>query len=94
MAELGSNVTVTAIATGNKPSGIALDKDSVYWTNQGDNTVMRFDRKDSSTHVVAAKQNVPGAIAVDKDSVYWINEGNANTPGSIMYISKAAPEVK
>ena len=94
MAELGPNVVVTAIAAGNKPSGIALDKDFVYWTNQGDNTVMRYDRNDKTTHVVATKQNVPGAIVVDKESIYWINEGNANTPGSIMYIAKDAPDAK
>ena len=94
MATLGSNVVVTAIATGNRPSGIALDKEFVYWSNQGDNTVMRVNWKDGSTKVVATKQNVPGAIAVDKESIYWINEGNANTPGSIMYIAKDAPEPK
>ena len=82
------------VATGNQPSGIALDKDAVYWTNQGDNTVMKLNKADGSTHVVARKQNVPGAIAVDKTHVYWINEGGSSTPGSIMRISKAAPEPK
>ena len=94
MVSLADPSNVKVVATGNQPSGIALDKDAVYWTNQGDNTVMKLNKADGSTHVVARKQNVPGAIAVDKTHVYWINEGGSSTPGSIMRISKAAPEPK
>jgi hypothetical protein len=85
-----------AVAAGSAPTGIALDKDFVYWSNQGDGTIMKLNRKDSSTHVVAVKQNVPGALVVDGEHIYWINKGDANKGifGSIMMISKDAPEPK
>lgn len=94
MVSLADPNNPKAVATGSQPSGVALDKDFVYWTNQGDNTVMKLSKADGSTHVVARKQNVPGAITVDATHIYWINEGGSSTPGSIMRISKAAPEPK
>jgi len=85
----------TPIAAGHKPYGLALDKDNVYWTNQGDNTVMKAPKAGGEAHKVATGQSKPGAIAVDATHIYWINEGGqAPNLGSIMRISKAAPEAK
>lgn len=89
-----SDRVVTPLAQAMRPSGLAVDKDAVYWTDQGDNTVMKLTKADGKTHKLAEKQNVPGAITVDATSIYWINVGTAGNPGSIMRISKAAPELK
>ena len=91
----GSMVTaVEAIATGSQPSGIAIDDKFIYWTNQGDNTVMKINKLPGSPQMVIARnQNVPGDIAIDETHIYWINEGGAK-PGSIMRLSKSAPELK
>jgi hypothetical protein len=95
MVSLSDLTKKTSIAAGHKPYGLALDKDNVYWTNQGDNTVMKAPKAGGAAHKVATGQNKPGAIAVDATHIYWINEGaEAPNLGSIMRISKAAPEAK
>jgi hypothetical protein len=93
MVPISDPTKTTVIAAGHKPYGIALDKDNVYWTNQGDNTVMKAPKAGGAARRVATLQNKPGAIAVDATHLYWINEGGAAPNlGSIMRISLSAPE--
>ena len=92
---LSDPMSAAPIAVGHKPYGLVLDKDNVYWTNQGDNTVMKAPKAGGAAHKVATGQNKPGAIAVDATHIYWINEGaEAPNLGSIMRISKSAPDAK
>jgi hypothetical protein len=53
-----------------------VDAGHVYWTNQGDGTVMRAPRAGGTPELLAAEQVRPSAIAVDEGAVYWLNEGS------------------
>ena len=56
---------------------------------------MKAPKAGGAAHKVATGQNKPGAIAVDATHIYWINEGaEAPNLGSIMRISKSAPDAK
>jgi hypothetical protein len=75
-----------------RPIGIAVDADTVYWTNRDDGTVMKAPKAGGAPVVVAKGQSTPGAIAVDADNVYWINEGSSTTSnGAVMKLAKTAP---
>ncbi len=64
--------TPTILASGqNNPWGIAVDRNSVYWTNFGDGTVMKVPRLGGMTTTLATGQNLPYGIVTDATSVYW-----------------------
>jgi len=72
----------------NRPMGIALDTNYVYWTNQGDGTVVRLPRLGGSAQTIATGQATPTGIVVDGSGAYWANQGNSNNVGgSIMHWS-------
>lgn len=79
-----------ALFTGqNKPYGIVVDGADLYWTNDGDGTVMKAPKAGGTPKVIASGQNGPGAIAVDGTNVYWINEGSlTKADGAIMKMKK------
>jgi hypothetical protein len=89
-------VTVTPISFPSgvsRPYGLAVDATNLYWTNQGDSTVVTAPKiGGSKPQVLAEGQNAPGAIHVDATNVYWINEGGTtNKLGALMKRSKPAP---
>lgn len=56
-----------------KPWGVAVDEAYVYWTNEGDNTVMRAAKVGGAPMVVATGQYEPHRIMVDSANVIWHN---------------------
>jgi hypothetical protein len=82
----------TSIASGqNRPVSIASDGSKVYWTNQGDGTVMYLPIPPNGAMPSSVASNpgggsqngVPVGIAADGEFVAWTNQ----TDGSVMAIS-------
>jgi hypothetical protein len=69
------------------PLGIAVDQESVYWTNYevGFGSVMQVALSGGTPITIASAQDGPFGIGVDGTSVYWTNV----TSGSVV---KATPK--
>lgn len=67
-----------------KPAHLAVDGTSVYWTNEGDGTVMKIGVQGGTPVVLASKQRRPMDIVVDATHVYWANFAG----GTIMRLPK------
>jgi hypothetical protein len=74
----GGNVVASGQA---KPWGIAVDATHVYWTNEGDGTVLRMDRAGSPPTFVARGQPEPHQLIVDANQVIWHNANLLNRNG-------------
>jgi hypothetical protein len=61
-----------------KPWGIAIDDAYVYWTNEGDETVMRKPKGGGPAVAIAQSQAEPHRILVDSTNVIWHNANFAN----------------
>ncbi len=87
--------TVTDIAKGQAgPNQVAVDSTHAYWTNGGDGTVMRAQKKGGTPQKIASGQTAPDFITVDASHVYWTN--NVDNVGAVMRVAKdgsAAPQV-
>ena len=69
-----------AFATGQgKPWGVAVDDAYVYWTNEGDETVMRAPKTGGAPVAIARNQAEPHRILVDSTTVIWHNANFANS---------------
>jgi hypothetical protein len=66
---------VTLACGQSQPSGIAVDGQRVYWTNQGvgDGSVMSVPLDGGTPTTLAADQGAPFSIALDATNVYWAN---------------------
>jgi hypothetical protein len=81
-----------------KPWGIAVDDAYVYWTNEGDETVMRKPKGGGPAAVIARSQAEPHRVLVDSTNVIWHNANFANVNtgdgGSAVYeISSLAKSI-
>jgi hypothetical protein len=69
-----------------KPQGIAVNSEYVYWANDGTNAIARAEigggNPEPEWHVIGA-QEVPQGVAVDASHIYWAT----NNPNS--FISRA-----
>jgi hypothetical protein len=75
-----------SIAAGqSSPYGITTDASAVYWTNEGDGTVMRNGLDGGIPHVLARNQTSPGNIVVGTTHVFWVNRSSS---GSVMKVAK------
>lgn len=63
-----------------KPWGVAVDDGFVYWTNEGDSTVMRAPKSGGAPAMIAHDQLEPHRILVDGTHVIWHNTNLANHP--------------
>jgi sugar lactone lactonase YvrE len=63
-----------------KPWGIAVDDAFVYWTNEGDETVVRAPKSGGALTVLAHDQLEPHEILVDGTNILWHNTNLANRP--------------
>jgi hypothetical protein len=76
---------ITLAANEASPFGIAVDSQSVYWTNYAANgTVKKVSLDGSNPMTLASGQGYPDALALDATYVYWAN--GADT-GSIMKVA-------
>ena len=74
------------IASGqSSPYGITTDGSGVYWTNEGDGTIMRGGLDGGPAYVLARPQNSPGNIVVSPTHVFWVNRSST---GSVMKVAK------
>jgi len=74
---------VQVVATGQaKPWGVAVDDGYVYWTNEGDNTVVRQPKAGGTALVIARDQYEPHRLIVDPTNIIWHNTNLANRGGT------------
>ena len=65
----------------NRPSGITSDGTFVYWTDEGDATVLRAPAGTGAPGAATALAqgvpwtNVPTEIIADATSIYWLDTG-------------------
>jgi hypothetical protein len=89
----GEPATQPSSAVGQSfPIGVAMDADTVYWTNRGDGTVRRMPRVGGAPAQGAKDQHKPGALTLDEGVLYWVNEGDLDkATGSVMSLPVASP---
>lgn len=68
---------ITLASGQRRPYSVAVDATHVYWTNQGDGTVMKCALTGCDDHptTLATGQNNPYGVAVDATHVYWVTYG-------------------
>jgi len=66
-----------AIVEAGNPSALAVDQDSIYWTDASAGLVMKAARVGGNPRVLASNQGELAQIAVGDDSVYWTTSDGA-----------------
>jgi hypothetical protein len=65
-----------------KPTGIAFDGESLYWTNAGDGTVVKMPKSGGVPLTVATGQTAPFGIGVSSSGTYWTDQA-----GTVMKVA-------
>lgn len=73
--ELASGAVTTLASSLGYPSFLAIDEQSTYWVESGDNAIKSQPKTGGALTTLATGQKVGGGfIAVDATYVYWANE--------------------
>ncbi len=90
--EISTKVDTVIASNQNYPNGIAIDGDTIYWSNRGDGTIRKTSRTATAAgdgETVASGQSAPASITFDKDNLYWINQGSSTVAnGAVMRLAK------
>ncbi|MEO5728030.1 MAG: hypothetical protein ABI134_30900 [Byssovorax sp.] len=81
------NPQVLATTEGNG-ARLALDEDSVYFTDPSAGVVRRMPKIGGQPATIAAMQSRPSGMAVDAWCVYWAHGGSGTSDGSVMKAPK------
>ncbi len=93
----GAQLAVETFASSQaKPWGVAVDEAFVYWTNEGDGTVVRAAKTGGAPLVLARGQAEPQRIFVDATNIVWhaantlnrSDDGTGQEVGEILRIDK------
>jgi hypothetical protein len=81
--------TPTIVATTGGPTDVAVDADSVFFTDAQQGQVLRVAKSGGAPVVLASGQKSPSGIAVDAWCVYWANRGvSFGNDGAVMKTRK------
>ena len=74
--------TVATIASAqNKPCGIAIKSDVVYWATCGDGRVAKFEQ--GALETVTTGHHISGGFVLDNDTFFWSYIGSVTGTGEI-----------
>ena len=78
MASAGTPQIVAKDQAG--PSAVAVDFDSVYWSNAAGGSVARLGKAGGAVQTIAMNQTAPSHLVADKAGLSWVN-GNGDVMG-------------
>jgi hypothetical protein len=86
----GGAPTALASVPGQNAYSIALDVTHAYFTDTGENAIMRVSLRGGTAVAVASGQAAPYDLALDCHHIYWTNQGNpaTGTPAAVLKLDK------
>jgi hypothetical protein len=81
-----STSTPARLASGNGIAGLAVDSTYVFWTAEGDGTVLRCDALAgdcSGARTLLSGQAGPSRVVVDATGIAWTNRGASGSGGAV-----------
>lgn len=84
-----ASFSAKVLATTGGPTDVAVDADSVYFTDGALGQVLRVAKSGGEPVILASGQDGPSGLAVDTWCVYWANRGSLNgSDGGVMKTRK------